>query len=610
MRKLKVFLALGILLQAACNPASTPATSLPGPASAATASVVTASEAAAPVPSEPESTSAPLEPTLIPPPAIAPESFAQAKVQHEFWPAIQKVAGLPEGIRFGFSQTSWAISPDGRYIAVAGCDGEAGNGDLFSYGNSCKINALSMVMHAYAFILDAKTESIIATLPETGQDASIGGLEFTHDSKKLIYGVDTTTYDQAHDFAGQQSGKLQIWDIASGSAQTVTTDPDAGGLLISPDDRTMVLTFFAAPDYQGKTRLWDAASGTLGDELPISGSPVAFSPDGQRMLVEDGPYFVVYEAQTWQKVSQQLLVPDGARNTWAVSPDFSLLAICYRGMADQPLRIWNIATGEMTQTGTARWGKCGRVMFSPDSRLLLRFDEHGSGPVIWTTDDLKMVQGNPAVTDFVAGDDMFVDRMQYTQDGTGVLVGTMARLTLYALPAGPAGSSASPAAASTVPATPIPPEIRLPEIPPMTCDIQAQGWVNAHLQPCLGATTNVLGGRYFNGYVRIEIQDSDFQGIEFEIPLVVLVRRRLVVDHYILGEPGAELRISATFAHYDPSGSSFDSYSSYDGGSLIITQTGLYISGTFSFGAHTQEGRLETVQGSFENIPFVPVNIP
>jgi WD40 repeat protein len=552
----------------------------------------------------------PPEPTLIPPPAIAPESFAQAKVQHEYWPAIRKAAGLAEGIRFGFSQTSWAISPDGKYLAVAGCDGEAGRGDLFSYGNSCKSNALSMVMHAYAFILDAKTESIIATLPETGQDANIGGLEFTHDSKKLVYAVDTTTYDQAHDFAAQPSGKIQIWDLASGNAQTVTTDPDAGGLLISPDDRTLLLTFFPAPDYRGISKLWDAASGTLGAELPISGSPQAFSPDGQRMLVQDGPYFVVYEAETWQKISQQLLVPDGARNTWAVSPDFSLLAICYRGEADKPLRIWNIATGEMSETGTARWGKCGRVMFSPDSRLLLRFDEHGSGPVVFTTDDLQLVQKNPAVTDFVAGDDMFVDRMQYMQDGTSVLVATVRRLTLYSLPAGAAGASAASAAASTVPPTPISPEVRLPAIPPLSCDIRAQGWVNAHMQPCLVPTTTVVAGTLYGDTVKIDIRDLDFQGIEFEIPLVVFVGRRFVVDHYILGQPGAELRVSATFSHYDPSGSSLDYYSSFDGGSLIITKTGLYISGTFSFGASTSEGRLETVEGSFENIPFTPVNIP
>jgi WD40 repeat protein len=606
MRSLTVLLVLVTLLQGACTPPpGAPAAPLPGATSAATASEGASSGPAAPTP-----TSAPPEPTLIQPPAIAPDSFAQAKVQHEYWPAIRKAAGLPEGIRFGFSQTDWAISPDGKYIAVAGCDGEAGDGDLFSYGTSCKINALSMVMHAYAFIIDAKTESIIATLPETGQDVSVGGLEFTHDSKKLIYGVDTTTYDQAHDFAGQQSGNIQIWDIASGTAQTVTTDPDAGGLLISPDDRTLLLTFFPAPDYQGITKAWDAASGTLGPELPISGSPVAFSPDGHRMLVEDGPYFVVYEAGTWQKISQQLLVPDGGRNTWAVSPDFNLLAICYRGETDKPLRIWNIATGEMAQTGTARWGKCGRVMFSPDSRLLLRFDEHGSGPVVFRTDDLQLVQKDPAVTYFVAGDDMFVDRMQYPQDGTGVLVGTMRRLTLYTLPAGAAGAAAASAADSTVPATPVPPGIRLPEIPPMSCDIQAQGWVNAHMQPCLGPTTSVVGGRYFNDRLRIEIKDLDFQGIEFEIPLVVLVRRRFVVDHYVLGQPGAELRVAATFSHYDPSGSNLDYYSSFDGGSLIITKTGLYISGTFSFGASTAEGRLETIQGSFENIPFVPVNIP
>src|SRR5688572_21381818 len=43
---------------------------------------------------------------------IGPESFSTAKLLHEYWPAVQKAAGMYETIRFGKSQTGWALSPD------------------------------------------------------------------------------------------------------------------------------------------------------------------------------------------------------------------------------------------------------------------------------------------------------------------------------------------------------------------------------------------------------------------------------------------------------------------------------------------------------------------
>lgn len=608
MRKLTVFLALGIILGAACSPASTPATSLPGSASTATVS-----EAASPVPSGPESTAAPLEPTLIPPPVLSPESFAQVKVEHEYWPAIRQAAGLFETIHFGRSQTAWALSPDGRYIAVAGCDGEAGDGDLFSWGTSCQMNALSMEpMPAYGLILDAKTENVIATLPETGQKVTIGRLAFTRDSNKLIYAVDTSKFDP-NTYAYEPSGKTQIWDIPSGRLEPVP-NPDTLSFVVSPDEKWRALEYADASATEFQTKIWDVAAGKFAVEPLGSGLPASFSTDGQRLLVDDTPYFTVYDTSTWQKVSQQLLKPDEIWNTWAISPDLSLLAICYRRTPGWPLRIWNIATGQLIQTLTGKWERCGRVIFTPDSRLLLRFDENGSGPAIWWVDGWKLARENAFEGYFIGHDDHFVDRMQFTQDGRSVLVGTFMRLTLYSLPAGVAGAPATPAAvASTVPATEAPAAELLPEIPAMSCDIMAQGWVNVHLQPCL-TPTSVFGGEYDGQSLTIDIRDSNLNGITFLVPPTVLVRRRLVMDKYIIGDRLSGSRITARFDYYDPDDptqSTLDVYYSYDGGTLVITQTSPYITGTFSFGARTlEEGRQVTVQGSFENIPFVPVNIP
>jgi len=599
MRKLTPVLAFAIVLQGACtSPPTTQVTPLTNPASAATVS-----GAGSPVPSAPEATPAP---TLIPPPAMSPEFFTQAKVEHEYWPAIRQAAVSDAEADFGLTQTAWALSPDGRYVAVAGCDGEAGGGDLFElFTPSCEATMFGTVAHAFLLILDAKTEEIVATLPETGEELTVDRLAFTHDSKKLVY----RTSDSRALLTGSGTGrevKIGVWDVPSGSLQAEL--PNAGWFEISPDDKWM------AVDLADGIKLWDLATEEVIAEVPEGIFPQYISQDGQRALMEDSPYLTVYDTGTWEKVSQHLLWPDGMENTWALSPDLSLLAICGKSLPDTAVKIWNVASSELIQTLSGEWGRCGRLMFTPDSGLLLRFDEHGAGPVIWTVSDWKLVQPNANLTNFVGSEDLFVDKLQFSQDGGSALVGTFNRLSLYTAPEAAAAAAVAPAMAS---ATAVPLAIRLPEIPPSSFDITVTGWVKAHLRP--NELDRPQTSRY-DGSHRILVMslragidaDTSPPGVEFSIPVLLLVRDQLQTGEYIIGDATDQegSRIWAEFVYYDPLANVVDPYASYDGGTFVITQTGQYLSGSFSFGARTEEGRQVSVEGTFENIPFSIINIP
>ncbi len=592
MRRLKFLLAMGtIVIQLSCNALGSSVT--PSPVSEANA-IPSAVGSVEPT-SMPSATVAPSEtvaPSLIAPPAIAGESFGQVKVLHEYWPVIREAAGLWETAPFGTSQTAWALSPDGRYIAVAGCDAEAGDGSLNSYSSTdCEETVYGTVAHAYLFILDAATESVIATLPETGQVLTVGQLVFTQDGNKLIYSLD--------------SGKVQVWDIASGKIQSVILEDGAGSSYfdISPDDKWIALY---ADDL---TRIWDIAGKKFVVEIPSLGAAF-FSTDGQKLLVEDYPFLVVYSTGTWQKLSEQVLMPDGITNTWQISPDFSLLAVCDTRLANKPVKIWNVANGELVQTLEGKWDKCGRLIFSPDSHLLLRFDNHGDGPVIWEVDGWKLALANANAANFVGSGDQFVDWMEFSQDGTSVLVNTFERLTLYSLPNTAVSLPANTSTPSTNGTATSPPTL---QVKVMSCDITVSGWLSLQLQPCL-PPSRIIAGQTSGAESMIWIKDLEFMGVIFEVPNPML--DKLKPGTYVLGDTGPGgggtygYKITALFDYHNPASNGIERYGSYDGGTLILTEVGSYLSGSFSFGARDINKRQINVDGTFENIPFSRVNTP
>lgn len=589
MYKLKLFFIIGIIIQLACNMQGSSITPSPTRESNATLSTTVPATIAPTLPTSMPSATA--EHIVVSPPVIASESFGQAKALHEYWPVIRQAAGLWETAPFGTSQTAWALSPDGRYIAVAGCDAEAGDGSLNSDRiTDCEETVFGTVAHAYLFILDAETESIIATLPETGQELTVKHLAFTHDGNKLIYIL--------------ESGKAQIWDIASGEIQSVIAEDGTGFSYfdISPNDKWVALH----PDDQ--IRIWDIVGQKFVAEIPGLG-PAFFSADGQKLLVADHPFLVVYSTSTWQKLSEQVMKPDGNTNTYEISPDLSLLAVCDTRLPDKPVKIWNVATGELVQALEGEWGRCGRLIFSPDSNLLLRFDDHGAGPLIWEVDGWKLVQANANATNFVGSGDLFVDWMEFSQDGTSVLVNTFERLTLYSLPNTAVSLPAGTSAPSTSGTATSPPTV--PARAVLSCDMTVHGWLSVHVQPCL-PPSRVNAGHNLGDLMMIWIKDLEFTGVIFEVPNPML--DELQPGTYILGDRGGgttyAYQITALFDYYDPASNRIDQYTSYGGGTLILTEVGSYISGSFSFGARDINKRQINVDGTFENIPFSRVNTP
>ncbi len=345
-------------------------------------------------------------------------------------------------------------------------------------------------------------------------------------------------------------------------------------------------------------------------DIPRGGGS-QFSADGHRLLFEDYPYLLIYDTSTWKPVSERILMPDGVDNIYAFSPDLSLMATCDKRLTDspRPMHIWDIATGELIQSLDYKFSRCARLSFSPDGRLLLRFDDHGAGPMIWKLDGWKFVSGSDFKTNFVGDQDLYVNSMQFAQDGRTVLVDTVKRLTLYSLPVSEVASVPATQPASSAPTAR--PSVPTLAVKMQSCEVAVTGWLEVQLQPCLPPSRGVAGSLDSEGQL-IDLRDATASGVMIYIP--AFLQTRLKPGTYPITdftEPGLEM--TASFNYHDAQLDTYDAYFSYDKGTLILTQAGIdedYISGSFSFGAHNFDERQINVEGSFENIPFSHVNGP
>jgi WD40 repeat protein len=605
MHKSIVILALGILLEASCG--APPVTEVPLPATERSPVEQAPSATSLPSPTGTASPTATAEPILVAAAEIRPEAFSQPELLHNYWPVISEAAGMSAQNVLGKSLTAWALSSDGRYLAAAGCNAEAGvgtqNGAIVT---SCEKTIHDSVSQAYLYILDTATESILASLPETGQVTTVTQMAFSPDGNQLIYGL--------------SSGRVAIWDVPSGEIQAVLSEGSPAALTfgVSPDGKWIAVAS------EHTTHIWDITEGSYVHELPngrgeYNGVP-QFSADGKKLLIADFPFLVIYDTSTWQELSVQIGMPDGLENDYAVSPDLSLVATCDISYEDpqRPMRIWEVATGALLQTMKDSWPRCGRIGFSPSGNLLLRFDERGLGPLVWETAGWGFFKETSANVVFVHEHDKYVKRVQVSQDGRSVLVETDIRLSLFGLPAPEAAGTWTPQApaAAASPDT-APTQVPTTAVRAQACEITVTGALQLQVHPCTPPSRSFGGSVVADGQY-INFVEGGAVGVRIQLPVHLIDKLEPGTYNVGAGDDGTRGgQIVAYFFQPDPN--NLDPYAdpyfySYNGGTLILTEAGPdvdYISGSFSFGAHRLDtGRQINVEGTFENIPFSHVNGP
>jgi WD40 repeat protein len=226
-----------------------------------------------------------------------------------------------------------AFSKDGKYLAVAGTD------DIT--------------------IWDAVNGQKLSTIK--AHKKSIMSVTFSPDSHRLL--------------SASMDMTARIWSVPEGQELLVFKGhvvpgppPEIGGVtcaLFSPDGKLV-----ASGGSDGCVRIWDPNDGTEKRNQPFANRSyfwLAYSPDGNRLAINEKPGVVVLDVTTGK---QLLTVTTNHRpSRFAFSPDGRYLAMSY-SRSCKDIILWDALTGVEMRSLTGQTEYADGIAFSPDGKSL------------------------------------------------------------------------------------------------------------------------------------------------------------------------------------------------------------------------------------------------
>jgi WD40 repeat protein len=313
--------------------------------------------------------------TTTPAPAINPQKLAPITPDN--------AAQVKELVRLkGDAVQAVAISPDGKTLVAAGTMGmwlyqanaPEATPELIEVESGCA----SVAFSRDGKLLACGSNRSTVQLWNLTTGAALPILRTT--LKNTYYPVLGTSFSPDGKFlAAAIGGDIWLWDIATGAARSIdatSTPIIVLSIAFSPDGA--LLASATCGQYldlsrckQGKIQLWDVAKGTAQATLKghtESVTSVAFSPDGK--LLASGS--IDSTIQLWDVVTGKMLVSlTGHGDTVmsvAFSPDGRLLA---SGSADSTVRLWDVARRTARATLIGHTESVTSVAFSPDGKFLV-----------------------------------------------------------------------------------------------------------------------------------------------------------------------------------------------------------------------------------------------
>ena len=268
-----------------------------------------------------------------------------------------------------------AFSPDGTKLVSTGAEGSMIFGAGFSTWRPDHLIRLT----------DVKTGRELATLPYTmGAEA----LTFSPDGKTVA-------------FTGL--GEIRLWNTETGDEQVIPLAdlradihniPIVSALVFSPDGRWLV-----SGTQSGKIQMWDVATGEAliafaeptARENTGSISALAFSPDGtllaagghsQIRLWEVGTGNVLLSVSTEHKRGN--MVFQSYPEPLVFSPDGTILV---NGVVNGAIQLWDVTTGDAIAVLDGHTQKVETFAFSPDGQTLVSTGEDGT-ILLWDWDEV------------------------------------------------------------------------------------------------------------------------------------------------------------------------------------------------------------------------------
>jgi WD40 repeat protein len=362
----------------------------------------------------------------------------------------QEVAQLPVGVA-QFNVTV-AFSQDGKHLATAGDDALR----LFDVAKREELRRLPSPpggIHHVAFSPDGKSLAWTGgcavrvwdvpawkdRFPPDGHTTQIDALAFSPDGKALASG-------------GTNDNRLLLWDVAAGKERRALDCESQGVscLAFAPDGKSLAAGLTPYPARENSAvAVWDTATGTRLRRLGyhVGAGVIAFSSDGKLLAANDAA-ISVWDTDTGrlratlqpggQMIHSLAFTPRGRSllmtsyglplGEWdvatgkevrrfdgealphlrmAVSPSGRFVAVGWRYGTDtpkkNPIRIWEVTTGQEVAGLWPDDSMAEGVAFSPDSRLIacLRHDQTIRVADLLTGEELRRFR-DPALPTVIA----------------------------------------------------------------------------------------------------------------------------------------------------------------------------------------------------------------
>ena len=180
--------------------------------------------------------------------------------------------------------------------------------------------------------------------------------------------------------SGDESGSINIWDVATGEClKELTWKENVRTLAFLPDGQTLVSTH--DPGHDAGIRFWDIATG---DTIKtFAGYAIAFSPDWEKFVIKEKngitQFWNMDSNEPFKTIAGYLIVH---------SPDWEKFVIKEKNGI---IQFWNMDSNEPFKTITSEV-KTHFLAYSPDGRTIAGIDSDGELLSFWDVDTYEVIR--------------------------------------------------------------------------------------------------------------------------------------------------------------------------------------------------------------------------